>query len=447
MRRPSFLLALFLAGLVMRLGTALTLGETKAPEMYEYGMIARNLLHGHGFAMPWPYLPLDPARKALLSGPPSFESAYMPPLYPYHIYLVFLVCGDTPAAALALMLLNVLYGSLTPVLVYLIAGRLLPERAARVSGIAAALFAPAMFGVVTFSGSTLYQATLCAALYGLVRGMQEPWGRWPLLAGAAAGLLTLQRSEFLFAAVLLFGYAGAVVYRNTGSVKAGGMLLAGLMACLLLVAPWTLRNWGLFGAFVPVISRPWHEVWRGNNPYATGGAYNTAGQHVWLDDPALYGELIRRIDAVPYTPRMELEIDRILKEEALRFARTHPGQVVRLALRKLVMLWTFDPYYPPARHPVFLLSILTVAVPFWIGFVRYIRAGDRAAAGLWGVFLVYYAGVFCATFILPRYQTYFMTGLLPFAGAGWCAMAAKGRALAARWGVVSSGGKDGAADG
>ena len=45
------------------------------------------------------------------------------------------------------------------------------------------------------------------------------------------------------------------------------------------LVPWTVRNYQLTGAIVPVVDSAWWHLWIGNSPDATGGPQDTSPDH------------------------------------------------------------------------------------------------------------------------------------------------------------------------
>jgi hypothetical protein len=154
-RRSRFLWGVTLLALFIRLAFIGIAGDPKNPAMYEHGEIAHNLYTGYGFAMNWPYTPIDPQRAEILKQPPQFEGAFLPPLNPYLIYGAYLLFGENSHAIIFLMILYAITSSFIPIFVFKTGMLIGSEKSARISSLISALFLPAAFAVTTFSGSPL----------------------------------------------------------------------------------------------------------------------------------------------------------------------------------------------------------------------------------------------------------------------------------------------------
>jgi hypothetical protein len=90
-----------------------------------------------------------------------------------------------------------------------------------------------------------------------------------------------------------------------GRAAARALVVGGVS--LVVVAPWTLRNWQRFGRFVAVATNGGFNLWMGNNP-------KSSGTYQWPEFPPDV------VDA-----RDEAEWDQRLTRHAMAFIRSRPG--------------------------------------------------------------------------------------------------------------------------
>jgi hypothetical protein len=222
-----------------------------------------------------------------------------------------------------------------------------------------------------------------------------------LLLGATLGLLTLMRSEFL-----VIGCIVACVpllrrqWLNTARI---------LVAMLVVVAPWIVRNTIEFGQPVGIISHPWREIWRGANANASGSGYDADGWDIWEGER--FPHIVRRLDSIPVSRTFELQADAVLKDEAQAYIRNNPARWMMLGVEKMVMLWTIDPYYPKGRHPAYVIPTIITSLLILAGLVFGLR--QRKPLLPMVLILACLTGLFGLTYVLPRYQTYVFTIGLP----------------------------------
>ena len=96
------------------------------------------------------------------------------------------------------------------------------------------------------------------------------------------------------------------------------------LSMILVIAPWTFRNFQVFGRFVAISTNGGNNLYRANNPIATGG-YTKRGE----------------IDLLALS---ELERDTESKRLAKEWIRCHPWKFVALSLRKNTLFMGDDAY-------------------------------------------------------------------------------------------------------
>jgi hypothetical protein len=98
------------------------------------------------------------------------------------------------------------------------------------------------------------------------------------------------------------------------------------LSTLLVVAPWTYRNYRVFNAFVPVSTNSGLNLFLGNSPGTTPGSGINVDRSHLEEDPALLPEL---------------EQDRRYRELAVDWIRQNPGKALRLYLGKALHYFHF----------------------------------------------------------------------------------------------------------
>ncbi len=419
-----FLLILCLLAFGLRLGLVFALGNPEAPVMYEHGAVARNMLDGHGFAKHYTYTPLDPERLALRRQPPEYEGAYLPPASPYLIYGVFSLFGDTPFAASLLMSVNSLAGACLPLFVFFLGRQIGSESGARLSAIVAAGYPPSAFAVTSFSGSALYQPlSILVLLLAVASARRSSLGKFSAL-GLACGALALLRGEFLAFGIVLIAATAALRWRD-GLAQFATRTAIALFAFALLVTPWLVRNYNVFGHFATMVSHPWHEIWRGNNPHASGSSWGPDGRSISIVD-SRFRHIAQKLDQLPYDQEFEFAADRVFRAEVLEFAREQPLQITWLATKRVLQLWSLERYDPRAKHPVYVLCAVALMLLFYLGFWNLVRNSfrnrDFAPALIFALYFAMYSALIALTHLEARYQIYIHSSTFPLTGIGLLAL-------------------------
>jgi hypothetical protein len=231
--------------------------------------------------------------------------------------------------------------------------------------------------------------------------------------------MILLRSEFLLLGLILLLLSSILAVKRFGWRR---IILPGLLSLTLattVVAPWTYRNYRLFGTFVPVLSHPWYEIWRGNNAIAVGTTLDEKGNVVWVESSHFPG-LIKEMDSLPYDATFEIRTDAMFKREVLQFWSTEPSRAISLGIRKLAFFFTIDFNHPASGSPFYFVSMIAVIIGVSLGFYQAFRdrhqEKTRSVLLIYSVFLLFYLSLTAATVMLPRYQIYVWTTLVPMIG-------------------------------
>ena len=99
------------------------------------------------------------------------------------------------------------------------------------------------------------------------------------VAGSIAGLLVLVQPSFL----LLIPVIPLVTAQSNGQRYRSTLIDVAIVtfAAMLTVAPWTIRNYQVFGEFIPVATNGGEVFYRANNPLATGGYIKRGEVDLW----------------------------------------------------------------------------------------------------------------------------------------------------------------------
>ncbi len=410
------LTACFMLALTLRLLLIAMAAPLDGSGQFEHGEIARNLVQGHGFAMHWPYEPIDPARQALKNAPPTHETAFLPPLNPWLLAGTIAVFGDSPAANLLVLLFYALVSCCQVLLAYGICRYFASESTARLAALIAAVFVPAATAVASFSGSALYQTLALTVLWLCLRLNRRADISTALFSGLALGLLILLRAEFIaFGPVLLL--LSLWPRLRTQRMVVVKLLAVAALPVVVLVGPWLLRNYQLYDKPVGMSSHPWNEIWRGTNPYASGSSYDAEGNSVWVGHGP-WTDIAARLDSLPYNARFELAADSLQREIVMDFISREPAHAASLFAAKFAMIWTFDWYAPKARNPVYLLFSFAMTILFILGMNVLRRNRQWLPFLLFLAFVLAYTALFTLTHVEPRYRIYMMSCMTPVAALG-----------------------------
>ncbi|MFB3815722.1 MAG: ArnT family glycosyltransferase [Terriglobales bacterium] len=307
---------------------------------WEMGRIARSLAMGEGFSSP--------------TDLPTGPTAWAAPLYPYLLAGIFKLAGVyTHSAAFLVFTANSIFSALTCVSLYGTGKRTFGETTARWCAWTWALLPYAVYWSVRTVWETTLSALLLSLAFLLVLRLDEEANRrdW-IWFGVLWGVITLTNPtllSFLPVALLWLWHRLRGRRRRLLRQMAGSMLLAGLI-----ITPWLVRNYLVFGCFVFVRDNFGLELRVANNP-KSGGIWKRA-EHPG-NDPAQM-RLMQQMGELPYMQMMQ--------REALDFIRRNPAAFAMYTVRRFAYFWAGKPQWAgiggfdlaPARHMAFLLTAL-----------------------------------------------------------------------------------------
>jgi len=386
-------LCIVVLAVLLRMAAMVALGTVTHPVCFESVRIACNVLEGKGFVFNYAYLSNE-----------LLATSYMAPVYVY-LLVPFLALGSALGSALvssvSIQFMHALLAGVTSLLLVRLGTRAFDRRVGLLAGALYAIFPPAVV-----MGTRVHEINLTVPLivwlvYEIMKTRTDGSWRQALRLGGAMGLCLLAEPSYgIFCAVaLVFLLAGA----HFPPKERFRQLLLSVLVSGLVLTPWLARNWVVHKNFVFVKSVAGLNMWIGNNPQATGS-----------DRLALTssGEVDRRYITMAMDPVLErkvceahteIEKDRILGSAAADFIRGHPGQALRLAFRKAVLLWWRDPLHPLGREVVYQTCELALFLAGLAGLVLGLcRREPFCILATW--LMGCQTAVYMVFFVLPRYR-------------------------------------------
>lgn len=200
--------------------------------------------------------------------------AYWPPALPFFLTPSVELFGPRPWVPLAN---NILLFVATAIGVWWLGKLIAGERVGRIAVVILAFWPNLIFNAGLASKELLLVAIMPLMLGMYIQSTRSTAARSRVLYGIGTGvclgsMMLAQPSMSLFVGVLLFV---EILNRNgiTPSLQRMACIVLGVV---LIVAPWTYRNFRLFGKFIPVSNTAGFSLYVGNNPEATGGYVPTA---------------------------------------------------------------------------------------------------------------------------------------------------------------------------
>lgn len=360
-----------------------------ALEDTEIGRVAIQLAGHNQFANPF--------------SKPTGPTAHVAPVYPFLTSIWVRVLGTGNATGLATCLTNIFFVSAAYSLLPLLAWTAsLPIEVGALAGIVPAAIPFSAFVEMRLSEAPLLFLLLVIASIAYIRLLQS--GRLSaaraLGFGALCGLLLLT-SPVVLLVLIGFFIAGFILCLKSGRVLPYlRFALFSALAMSLVLSPWVLRNYRVFGHLFLVRSNVGMELKLSNHDGASPLLEVNEGSDYFYKNHPFWS----RAEADSMNQMGEIAYNRLALRTALSWIRTRPAVFLRLCLERFVNFW-FMPGWPPLKAIILFPMVLLAG---W-GAFRMIR--DHPIAG-WVLAtvpvmfpLVYYVVQVANRYRLPMYWT------------------------------------------
>jgi len=347
---------------------------------WEMGRIARSIATGKGFSSP--------------TDLPTGPSAWTPPLYPYILAGVFRLCGVYSAlSAWVILSFNSVFAALTCLTLYRIGEKMYGVGVGRAAAWTWAVFPYAIYWPVRVVWETSFTTFLLSvALSFTLRMSDEPPRRTWIAFGLLWGIIGLTNTAVLsmlpFCLLWLFY---RLPWRRPQLV---GAALCVLVATLV-ISPWLIRNYQVFGKFIFVRDNLPLEMYEANNNQSAG---------LWTRDehPGNNPEAMRRFQQLG-----ELGFMAEKQLEVRQFIREHPGRFLWFTAERAVYFWIAPPQATIvngydlmiSRHTNFFIAAAFAFAGLWLTIRNRVRGGFLLAC-----FLLIYPLPYYLVNPFPRYK-------------------------------------------
>jgi 4-amino-4-deoxy-L-arabinose transferase-like glycosyltransferase len=346
---------------------------------WEMGRVGRSIALGQGFGSPYEGN----------TGPTAWE----PPLYPYLIGGVFRIFGIySQTSAWVLLSINSLFATLTCLPIFLIAHRVFGERIALWSAATWALCPYVWYWSVHWIWDTTFTPLMLACLFLLALELQEWTGlRGWALFGALYGVGALANPTML----AFLPFCGLWIWRQRyrrGLSSLGGIVLSSVVFFLVLT-PWLVRNYEVFGRFVFLRDDFGLQIRLGNGPGADGMLMAYLQPN--LCRPEL--EKFQRMGELAYADSC--------KRMTYDWIHAHPTRFAVISLKRFFYYWNGIPRATSSLAPVDFRNsafLATSVLALW-GLGRALRQ-RQPGAWLFAGLVLTYPTVYYFVFPHARYR-------------------------------------------
>jgi len=358
---------IFLVALTARLWVLSQLLPANAwRDFYQYNEpahIAWSVVSGAGYSSPW-------------ANTIPMPTAQQPPLYPYLLAGIFALAGAYSYLSLWIAVgLNAVFSALTAVVILRLGKKIFN---APTGVLAAWIWSCWLYEAVV--AIRLWESSLSALLLAV--------GLWLLLElattlrpvswlrfGALASIAALTNTTLL--ALFPFFWLWLWVSHRRRGRSCTRWLSASVFVCVLVLLPWTLRNYQTFHRLVPIRDNFGLELWLGNHE----GVKPVFDNDFPILNPTEYNRL------------GEMHFMEVKRDIALEFIGQHPKQFLGLAVKHCFKFWS-----APERIIWLPLSILA-----WLGMVLALRHKGFVAVPF-AIVIIVFPLVYYVTHVFSTYR-------------------------------------------
>jgi len=340
----QYLVLLFLLAFAFRLLIILFLSNFERVYGMENEVIAFNLLSGKGYS--YNFIENE------------MPSALVGPVYTFFLYFHFLLFGKN---YFYVELSQALIGAISAILTALIARRLMNHMAGIISGLLFAIYPIYAYWCALPHQLILDIFLVELSIYLALVALEKKKFGYHLLAGLMMGLSALSKSFYLsFVPIYIIWFWLWQKPKIKTLIYLIGIWFLGI---ILIISPWAIRNYRVFGEWVPLTTNGGANFWYGNNPFASGALYTENGKPMLSMIPE---DLIRKIRLA----KTEAEKDQLLYEAGLSWVKQNPVKFIKLIPYRLRAIWWFDPEmgsnFPQLRKMVYIFLLLFSLPGVWL---------------------------------------------------------------------------------
>jgi len=269
---------------------------------------------------------------------PQIQSTpyFRPPLCPYFLALIYSIFGHN---YVAVRVVQMLLGSLSCVLAYVLAARLFDRGTAIVSG-----GFMAGYWVFIYFDSELREVVLLvflleALVLGLLSLRVRPGPLRALGCGVLLGLAALAKPNALLLIPVVILWL-LLVNRPGACWRRGARVGTGLVVgTILTIAPAFLRNSLVAKDGVFISANGGINLYAGNNPVASGYDVRLPPPLPEFASSWEYPQVVRHVQRIEGRPMKGSEVSGWFARQALEHVRSDPGGTAALVLRKAILFW------------------------------------------------------------------------------------------------------------
>lgn len=408
---------LLLLAFSLRLISIFIFADLRNPQKWEFGILAKNMYLGIGYYFNIFYDDMHPL----------LPSAFMPPGLAYLFLIIYKIFGlDTFSSNLVIMLLNSVFAAISVAVIYLIAEFIYDKTVAFISALVVAVNPIFIFSTINYNSIIIYQLLLGLIFLHFLKAFYNS----SILQANSGKEIQYNTSKFDLKSVIVLSVCMGLLYYFRAEMPALMLVLAIFLVIkkfykpaiiifvvsLIILAPWTIRNYLTFGKVIPVSTSFGLNLHKGHNYFFNGSG--------WLNGTDKYPiyvtkELGEMLNKLAFDSSFEVKASEIAFDDALKYVKSNPGTETINSLRKIYYLWLIDTNNPKSNTPVYFIPWFLTLALFVYGLILTLRSRQiRKGITFLIIYLVILTVITVIFFSVARYQVQASYIMIPTAVYG-----------------------------
>ena len=331
------------------------------------------------------------------------------PIYPIFIYLCLLISGGLYPYSIQIAQ-SLLFGT-TCVFVYWIAYNLFSKRIAVISSLICAVHP-----LLIWYTPRIWIEVLATFLFTAIAGISALFWRKPnlvnsIILGAVIGIASLCKETFLPFVVII-----PILFAIIKKVKIKFLAIITLSA-VIIIAPWTIRNYKLTRKFIPVHLLAGLNIQMGDSFAENYFKHPLSYKSLWnIKWKKMHSTLTAISDTLPRY-RYDAVIDSVLIRKSLQRYKKHPEFILRKIILNSIMFWTLG--QTPAKSIVISSLQMLLLILFILATAKVLRKQPKSIytihiAMVW-LYFIFHLPIFAfarlSVVLIPTMVIYSVAGI------------------------------------
>jgi len=319
-------------------------------------------------------------------------SAYMPPVYPFFLYIIYLITNFLNISFLnTIIFIQILLSTYSVYLFYQINLNFFKQKISVINSFIFTLIPLNIYycGQISSINLQILLSLLFLKFLILLVNREEIVNL--IIFSVTSGLLILTRGEFILIFILTVSYI--LFCKKTKLIN----LVKIFSIVILITSPYVIRNYIHFDQFFFVKSLG-YNLWKGNNQLSIVQGYEDLRN---LE----FNKLNNKLQKIEKNSIYEISRDKVFLDEAIINLKSNPIAYIKLYVKKFFSYYFIDlnsnyPNYYNIFHFLPLLLISALSFPGLLTFFKEKNFERRS----FGLYLILNLVIFSIFFILPRYK-------------------------------------------